>query len=431
MLVAILLAMLAALRAIRDRFAPHPELMRKLAHVGLGLTVLSFPWLFRSPWPVVVIGALAVGTLLALRFVPRLRSTVGGVVHGVRRSSGGDLYFPIAATGLFLLAEGDWVLYTVPMLTLTLADAVAALIGVAYGRHAYGTTSVKKTVEGSVAFFIVAFLATAGPLLLAAVPREKAILIGLTFGVLVMLLEAIAWRGLDNLFIPFGGFLLLSAYLELDEAALLARFLATVGLLVLVLVLRRRRTLDDFALGAGVLIGYVAWSAGGWQWLIPPCVLFAAYTVLWPRRAQLRERPHDITAVFSVTATGILWLLLAIVLQRPDLYYPYTLAYAANLCFIGITWYRNVRRPDAAIEGIAASALVAWGAFFVPYVAVVGLTQTALFPAVLAIIPLVVAGIVFSIVIPNIRRRPSADYPWASQALVGLASSAIGLIFLG
>lgn len=429
-LVAILLAMLAVLRAVRDRFAPHPELMRKMAHVGLGLTVLTFPWLFQSPWPVVVMGVLAIGTLLALRFVPRLRATVGGVVHGVHRSSGGDLYFPIAATGLFLLAEGNWVLYTVPMLTLTLADAVAAVIGVAYGRHAYGTTSTKKTVEGSIAFFVVAFLATAAPLLVAAVPRDKAILIGLTFGVLVMLLEAVAWRGLDNLFIPFGGFLLLRAYLGLDETALLARFLATVGLLVLVLFLRRRRTLDDFALGAGVLIGYVAWAAGGWRWLIPPCVLFAAYTVLWPRRAQLRERPHDITAVFSVTATGILWLLLAIVFQRPELYYSYTLAYAANLCFIGITWYRNFRRPDAAIEGIAASALVAWAAFFAPYVIVVGLTRTTVLPAVLAIVPLLVAGVVFTLVIPHIRRRPSTDYPWASQALVGLASSAMGLILL-
>ena len=68
--------------------------------------------------------------------------------------------------------------------------------------------------------------------------------------------------------------------------------------------MRRRRTLDDYALVAGVLVGYVAWSAGGWRWLVPPCVLFAAYTVLWPRRAQLRERPHDMIAVFSVTATG-------------------------------------------------------------------------------------------------------------------------------
>lgn len=430
MLVAALLAMLGALRVIRDRFAPHPELMRKMAHVGLGLTTLSFPWLFRSPWPVVVMGMLAIGTLLALRFVPRLRATVGGVVHGVHRSSGGDLYFPIAATGLFLLAKGDWVLYTVPMLTLTLADAVAALIGVAYGKHAYGTASIRKTVEGSVAFFVVAFLATSVPLLLAGTGREKAILIGLTFGALVMLLEAVAWRGLDNLFIPFGGFLLLRAFLELDEAALLARLIATTGLLVLVLVLRRHRTLDDFALGAGVLVGYVAWSAGGWQWLIPPCVLFAAYTVLWPRRAQLRERPHDITAVFSVTATGILWLLLAIVLRRPALYYPYTLAYAANLCFIGITWYRNFRRTASPLEGILAGAAVAWIAFFVPYLAVVGLTRGAVLAALAAIVPLAVAGVMFSFVVPDVRRRASADYPWASQALVGLGSSALGLILL-
>ena len=59
-LVAILLAMLGVLRVVRDRFAPHPELMRKMAHVGLGLSVLTFPWLFRSPWPVVVMGVLAI-----------------------------------------------------------------------------------------------------------------------------------------------------------------------------------------------------------------------------------------------------------------------------------------------------------------------------------------------------------------------------------
>jgi len=426
-----LLVMLALLRVIRGRFAVHPEMMRKMAHVGLGLTTLSFPWLFHSPWPVIVMGVLATGTLLALRFVPRLRASVGGVVHGVHRSSGGDLYFPIAATGLFLLAKGDWVLYTLPMLTLTLADAVAAIIGVAYGKHAYGTTGEMKSMEGSIAFFVVAFLATGVPLLLfTETGRVEAVLIGLTFGALVMLLEAIAWRGLDNLFIPFGGLLLLRVYLTLDAAALLARFIATIALLVLVLLLRRRRTLDDFALVAGVLVGYVAWAAGGWRWLIPPCILFLAYTVVWPRRAQLRERPHDIIAVFSVTATGLLWLLLDVLLRRSDLYYPYTLSYAANLGFIGITWYRNVRGTARIGEAILVTALVAWVAFFVPYVAVVGLTRDTVLSASLATIPLVVAGLVFSMVVPHDRRRPSADYPWAIQALVGLGSSALGFALL-
>src|SRR5688572_17879305 len=86
-LVTALVAMLATLRAIRARFDLHPELMRKMAHVGLGLATLSFPWLFAARWPVIVVGSLATGTLLALRLVPRLRATVGGVVHGVHRSS--------------------------------------------------------------------------------------------------------------------------------------------------------------------------------------------------------------------------------------------------------------------------------------------------------------------------------------------------------
>lgn len=430
-LVTALLVMLVALRMIRARFDLHPELMRKMAHVGLGLTTLSFPWLFRERWPVIVMGALATGTLLALRFIPQLRATLGGAVHGVHRSSGGDLYFPIAATGLFLLANGNWVLYVLPMLTLTLADTVAALIGVAYGRHAYGTTGEMKSVEGSLAFFIVAFMSTGAPLLFFTnTGRIEAVVIGLTFGVLVMLLEAIAWRGLDNLFIPFGGFLLLRAFLVLDAPALIARFLATVALLVLVITFRRKRTLDDYALVAGVLVGYVAWSAGGWRWLVPPCVLFAAYTVLWPRRAQLRERPHDMIAVFSVTATGMLWLLLSMVLRRSELYYPYTLAYSANLCFIGITWYRNMRRSASLLGAVGVSAVVAWAAFFVPYVAVVGLTEISVLESSLGLVPLLLGGLAFSIAVPDDRRRPSAEYPWTTQALVGLASSALGLALL-
>jgi phytol kinase len=317
------------------------------------------------------------------------------------------------------------------MLTLTLADTVAALIGVAYGQNKYGTTGEMKSVEGSLAFFIVAFLSTGVPLLLFTdTGRAEAILIGMTFGALVMLLEAIAWRGLDNLFIPFGGFLLLRAYLQLDPTALLARFVATVALLGLVIGLRRRRTLDDYALVAGVLVGYVAWAAGGWRWLVPPVVLFAAYPVLWPRRAQLRERPHDITAVFSVTATGMLWLLLTVVLKRTDLYYPYTLGYAANLCFIGITWYRNVRRTASSAEAVMASAAVAWIAFFTPYVAIVGLTQSTLISAGLALAPLVLAGFALTLAVPDDRRRPSAEYPWTTQTLVGLSSSALGLALL-
>jgi phytol kinase len=423
-----LLGLLAGLRLLRQRFALHPELARKLSHLGFGLITLTFPWIFHSAVPVIVVSAIAIGSLLALRFVPSLRASVGEAVHGVDRSSLGDLYFPIAVSGLFLLADGNWVLYTLPLLTLTLADAVAALIGVSYGRLKYDGTDGRKSIEGSLAFFLVSFLAIHIPLLLfTTTGRAESLLIGLTFGVLVMLLEAVAWRGLDNLFIPFGGFLLLRAFLALDASALIARLIVTGGMLFVVLVLRRRRTLTDSAALAGALVGFVAWSVGGWEWVVPPFVLMALYTIVWPRNRQVRDRPHDMVAVFSVTSTGLLWLLLSTVLARPAFYYPYTLAFAANLCFIGITWFRDYRRHASVATTVAATAGMAWVVFLLPYILVGAMTRSVVIEAVLAIVPLLVAGVMFVLAVPNVRNRKPLEFPWARQAVLGLGASALGL----
>jgi phytol kinase len=320
------------------------------------------------------------------------------------------------------------VLYTLPLLTLTLADAVAALIGVSYGRLKYDGTEGRKSIEGSLAFFLVAFLAIHIPLLLfTTTGRAESLLIGLTFGVLVMLLEAVAWRGLDNLFIPFGGFLLLRVFLALDAPALLARLAVTSAMLLVVLVLRRRRTLTDSAALAGALVGFMAWSVGGWKWVVPPFVLMALYTIVWPRNHQVRDRPHDMVAVFSVTSTGLLWLLLSVVFARPAFYYPYTLAFAANLCFIGITWFRDYRRGASAASAVAATAWTAWLVFLVPYVLVGAMTRSILIDAALGIVPLVIAGAMFVLAVPNVRNRTGVEFPWARQAMLGLGASALGL----
>jgi phytol kinase len=319
-------------------------------------------------------------------------------------------------------------LYTLPLLTLTLADAVAALIGVSYGRLKYDGAEGRKSIEGSLAFFLVAFLAIHLPLLLLTTTgRAESLLIGLTFGVLVMLLEAVAWRGLDNLFIPFGGYLLLRAFLALDAPALLARLVVTGVMLLVVLMLRRRRTLTDSAALAGALVGFVAWSVGGWRWVVPPLILVALYTIVWPRNRQVRARPHDMVAVFSVTSTGMLWLLLSIVLKRPGLYYPYTLAFAANLCFIGITWFRDYRRGASPVEAVVATAGMAWLVFLLPYVLVGSMTRPILVEGALGIVPLVVAGVLFVVAVPNVRNRTNLQFPWARQAVLGLGASALGL----
>src|SRR4051812_12329349 len=235
-----LLLVLVALRALGKWQSVDGEVLRKGMHVALGTSALTYPWLFRSIAPPLVIAALTLTVLLALRYAPRARAELGGVVHGVHRSSEGDLWFPVSVAAVFWLASGNTVLYVVPVLTLTIADAFAALVGTRYGRTRYDTMEGdRKSAEGSIAFFLIAFFATHVPLLMfTSVGRTESLLIGLTFGFLVMLLEAVSWRGLDNLFIPVGGFFLLQSYMPMPARALTVVLAMTIAMFVVVIALR-------------------------------------------------------------------------------------------------------------------------------------------------------------------------------------------------
>src|SRR3954471_13609045 len=130
----------------------HPELLRKLLHVGMGAVILSFPWLFRHAWPVLLLAGLFAGIFLSRKLFARRRkgpaSGLSGVLDGVGRTSYGELYYAVSVAALFLLARGQPMLFFVPMLLLTLPDAVAALVGMRYGRHRYATPSARRAPKG-------------------------------------------------------------------------------------------------------------------------------------------------------------------------------------------------------------------------------------------------------------------------------------------
>ena len=84
---AVLATMFVALKLL-ERFArPHPELPRKLMHVGMGLAVISFPWVFAQNWPVLLLGGLSAVLLACLKTVPRLRDGVGTILTGVHEAT--------------------------------------------------------------------------------------------------------------------------------------------------------------------------------------------------------------------------------------------------------------------------------------------------------------------------------------------------------
>ncbi len=347
-LLAALAILLVGLKALEKRGRLHPESLRKGVHVGMGLVVLPLPWIFDRAWPVIVLAILACGAMVATRSIRGLRGGIGTVLSGVGRDSLGEIYFPIAVTVLFVLARADWLLYVVPILMLTLADAVAALVGVRYGQLHYQTSDGIKSLEGSLAFFLVAFFSAHLPLLLLTdTGRAEAVLIATILAFLVMMVEFMSWRGLDNLFIPLGAHAFLRLYREADTDLLLLHLLVAALLMVFAMAWRRRSKLDDSALIGGALVGYAAFTLGGWLWLLGPLLLFLILSLAWPRSTE--DRPHTAYAIMAATAAGLFWLFAYSITGEGWLLIPFTGSFAAQLTLYGVSrfGYDPDRGPPA------------------------------------------------------------------------------------
>jgi phytol kinase len=234
--------LMIGLLVLQRHCKPHPELMRKLVHLGMGLVALSLPWLFASAWSVVVLTSVFVLLLIGLRVLPTLRIHLGSLIHGVDRKSLGDIYFALGVGGLFLLSSGDSVLFCIPMLILTFADAAAGVTGLYYGRLRYVVVRGEKSIEGSLAFFFMAFLSAHTALLLfTEIGRAETLLIALALGLFLTLVEAVADNGLDNLLIPLAALLLLRAYSVMDLVALAVHLGTTVFITAFALFCMRRQ----------------------------------------------------------------------------------------------------------------------------------------------------------------------------------------------
>ncbi|MBC8135102.1 MAG: hypothetical protein H8F28_04340 [Fibrella sp.] len=420
--------LMLGLRVLRHRRDLHPELTRKLLHIGMGLVTLTFPWLFSTAvWAVVTLGVLASVSLYALRRSSALRKRFGGVLDGVSRDSLGEIYFPVAVAALFYLANGNTVTFVIPVLLLALGDAVAALIGVRYGSLKFETGEGTKSLEGSLAFLLVAFLSAHVPLLLATnTGRAESLLIGLILGLLLMLIEAVAWRGLDNLFIPLGAFLLLRSFLPLSVLDLSVRLGVTLALVAFAVLYRRQTTLNSGAVLGAALIAFLAWALGGWQWMVAPITLFSTYALFFPRENRDgSSRTHDIHDVLRATGVGIGWLFLAAANNRPDFLLPYTISFATHLAIIGVI---RLQERFSSSEGRLAPAIAVIKSMvlmLLPYYFLVGHDNR---PSLVTLLVLAPIGIAFGIVGARIAGVvPGDNRPkyrrWILQAGVAAGSA--------
>jgi phytol kinase len=435
---AILGGLLGSLRLYQKLGTPHPEMLRKCLHVGMGLVAISFPWLFDSAWPVLVLGALSLVGMAAMRLIKVLSDSVGMVVGSVGRFSLGEIYFPVAIAVQWLLylyatAPSEYLvlLYCIPLLLLTLADAAAALVGVKYGSQKYETSDGMKSAEGSLAFFLCAFLCVHVPLLLGSnTGGAETLAIALLLALVAMLFEAIAWAGLDNLILPLVGYLLLRIYLGLSLEDLELRLAVAGGMMVFALACRTQTTLLGSALLGASLVGYLSWALGGWRWIIPPLTVFLGHTLLSPRTTANSQRIHDIHSVIAVSAVGLFWLFIYRLLDQPETGYVYlfTLSFAVQLGMIAVArlGYDYPRLPAVWLLGICI--LQGWGLIMLPYLAFALSEPHGLACVAWALGGVTLATLGFYFLQPNVRDCPADRPRWLRQAALGALGSAVGLV---
>ncbi|MDH5544218.1 MAG: hypothetical protein OEZ43_01425 [Gammaproteobacteria bacterium] len=421
----LLVGYLLVVKLLARRFQWHPELSRKAVHIGMGCVTLSFPFVFSQAWAVAVLTGISAILLFLIKKLPILQRNLGSALHGVKRDSYGDFYFPLAVAASFYLAKGDTTLYMIPILILTFADAMAALIGVFLGETRFKTSVGEKTVEGSLAFLFTAFLCSFCYLVIFTdFDVYTSLLASTLLGIVIMLVEAFSWDGIDNLFVPIGSLFLIREYLHLSHETLTQHIGILLLLLLGLLWWRRWSTLRNEAILLASVFGYVVWALADWRWLLVALVTILSYPLLTPAREDIQQRIHGMSAIISVTATGTFWLYFFRILEYPTLFFLFSLGFATHLSIILFVRHLRIRprlhRGILAIICATKSGILIMGLYLV----LDWQKDTASLFYTLISFPLIfLATWMFSMDQTNIDEAPADKDRWLRQStIVGLAT---------
>lgn len=173
----------------------HSEFSRKFVHITVGSFVALWP--FFLSWRQIQLLSLAflIVVLASKRF--RLFESI----HSVQRSTWGEVLFAAAVGILAVVTDDKWI-YTAALLQMSLADGLAAIVGVRFGgKHNYRIFGYKKSVIGTAAFFVASFLILLGYRLANGAPDLN---LALAAGIAAVASagENLGVRGLDNLVVP-------------------------------------------------------------------------------------------------------------------------------------------------------------------------------------------------------------------------------------
>lgn len=173
------------------------EISRKLVHVLVGCFVAIWPWLLS--WQAIELISLA---MLGVVYIIHRYHFLHALFNAKRRSLG---EYSFAATiGLVPFITHNKTFFMIALLHMALADGLAAIFGKNYGKKwSYSFSGYHKTLVGTMVFWLVSvWIVGLGLLANNGLHFDYYILAVVIVPPIATLMENVAIRGTDNLFIP-------------------------------------------------------------------------------------------------------------------------------------------------------------------------------------------------------------------------------------
>lgn len=172
----------------------HGEFTRKFVHITVGSFVAFWP--FFLSWNEIQLLSIAFLIVVGISKYLHLFSAI----HSVQRPTWGELYFALAVGLVPFITHDKWI-YMAALLQMSLADGLAAILGSRYGKQSYLVFGHKKSVVGTLTFFLVSLLILIGYNIIGDGDISPIIYV-ITIAAVAAFVENLAVKGLDNLLLP-------------------------------------------------------------------------------------------------------------------------------------------------------------------------------------------------------------------------------------
>ena len=379
---------------------PSNEAIRKFIHINGGIASLLFPFFITSPY-------FVFGLAFAFSSLFYLSAKLGFLksLNSVERESRGSEYYPFAIWLLFTISVGKLWLYISSVLVLALADAGAALIGNKYGAIHYKIGDSKKSLEGSIFFWIIAFIAIQIPmLLLSDLSRETCILTALLVSFLLTCVEAVSVKGTDNIFVPVIACYVLLKITTKPVDEIMFQCISLFAIFAIFgSIIWKTKLLNTGAALIFLGMTYASWSLGSIHWALPAFSAFILFTIV--RFILNKKKRQPVIKARILFAALVIPFSILIFANMLDLYKEYFSLYVTSYVMIAsFSVWRTVLRSyeingfPKLMAGPILSAVIAWCFVCVP----VWMIQGIPFLSPLGILAL---SVLFSIIHEFVSRK--------------------------